>query len=686
MAGMALCSHCSLPLPGRPIEDETDGQRLAFCCVGCRTVFRIVGRRGGESGWYLAKLGLAVILSGSIMMFQLLLYLDSYRDLGTDILRTTSWIMLGLSAATYLLVGLPMLLSAWAEARRGRIGLDLLISLGSLAVILASARETIRGTYRTYYDSGTMILVLVTLGSYLDAKSREKATRAIRATAVSMRRPARVRHGDEEIEVAPESVAVGDLVAVRAGEEIPTDGIVTEGLSDVEEAAFSGEPLPRRVVAGDRVFAGSVALDGALWIESSGVSEALAERLRRLAEEARGRRAPIAIAADRASTVFIPIVLAIALATLLIRGLVLHQWTVGGLSALAVLVVACPCALGLATPLATTIALSRLAASGTLVRGGRALETLAKVRLAVFDKTGTLTLGRPLVESDDLSAEDFGAAAAVERGVSHPLATAIVAEAGRRGVTVPRAREVVAVAGGGAQGTVGDVRYRIGSSSWIESHGVLLPQGEQQPAHSVWVMAGERLAGNFRFTDPVRREAAAALADLRRAGIATVLLSGSRHEDARAGGREAGFDVVWGGQSPAAKAAWIEEARRSGRGPVAMIGDGVNDAVALSAADVGIAFGGAADLSRERADISILRDDLVQVANLFVLARRTLVTVKVNLLWAFGYNLAGVALAAFGLLTPVVAASAMVLSSLFVVGNSMRLQSCRLTAPRQNPS
>lgn len=668
-----LCAHCHLPLPARPIEREVAGVRLSFCCAGCRTVFLIVGEQGGESGWFLAKLGLGAILSGNVMMFQFLLYLDSYRELGLDVVRTTSWIMLGLSIATYLLLGLPMLISACSELLQRHMGLELLIALGSLIAILASMRETILGGYHTYYDSATMILVLVTLGSYLDATVRERATRAIRAAASQTRRWARVRRGSAESEVSPDQVSAGEAVAVRAGEEIPTDGVVREGCSDVEEAAFSGEPLPRRVAAGDRVFAGSVALDGAIVVESSGVSETLADRVRRFAEQARSQRAPVAILADRASAVFIPMVLLIALSSVLVRGVLFHDWMKGGLCALAVLVVACPCALGLATPLATTVALSGLASRGTLVRSGHTLEVLAKVRRAIFDKTGTLTLGRPHLEASDLDAGDFAAAAAVERGVSHPFATAIVAEADRRAVPHRTARDVVAVPGGGAEGVVDGVRYLVGSADWLRSRGIAVPTRAEAPASSVWVAAGETVAGELRFMDPLRPEAVSALDDMRRNGIRTDLLSGDREGAVRRAGREAGFFESSSGLSPPAKALRIQDMRRAG-GAIAMVGDGLNDAPALGAADVGIAFGRAADLSREKADVSILREDLGEVATLFRVARRTLTTVRGNLLWAFGYNLVGVGLAVAGRLSPIAAAVAMVLSSLFVVGNSMRLR------------
>jgi Cu2+-exporting ATPase len=675
-----LCAHCLLPLPSRPVTRDVSGVLRSFCCAGCRTVFMLVGEQGGESGWYLAKLGLGAMLSGNIMMFQFLLYLGTTRELGADIVRTTSWLMLGMSVATYLLIGLPMLLLALAEARRGRFGLDLLISAGSLIAILASMRETLLGGGHTYYDTATMILVLVTLGGYLDARARERSTRTLRATVARERKAARVRRAGAEVEVEPGRVAAGEHVLVRAGEEIPTDGRVREGISDVEEAAFSGEPLPRRVAAGDRVFAGSVALDGALEIESSGVTETLEARVRRLAERARARRPHIAILADRISAAFIPAVLLIALGTLLVRGWVAGDWTGGALRALAVLVVACPCALGLATPLATTVALTRLAARGTLVRGGDALEKLARVRCALFDKTGTLTRGRPVIERTTLEPEDLAAAAAVERGVSHPFAEAIVAEASRRGLAPSAAPQVRATAGGGAEGWVEGTRVLVGSAAWLRSRGIEAPGADDDGLSSVWVASGARLAGEVRFFDPLRPEAEGTLAAIRRLGIRTALMSGDRDAAAKQAGAAAGLDQAEGAMSPADKTNRVERERRTW-GTVAMVGDGLNDAGALGAADIGIAFGRAADLSREHSDVSVLREDLGEVAELLSVARRTLATVRGNLAWAFVYNLVGIGLAVAGKLSPILAAAAMVLSSLFVVWNSTRLGRVALYTP-----
>jgi heavy metal translocating P-type ATPase len=673
LSAAGLCAHCELPLPRRAVVE--DGR--SFCCAGCRTVFRLVGEEGGASGGYLARLALAGLLSGNVMLFQTLLYLDSYRALGLPILHTTSWIMMGLSLAVYLLVGVPMLVSAVAAARRGVIGIELLISAGSLAAIGASARTTILGGFGTYYDSGTMILVLVTLGGYLDAKARERASAALKGAVGESVGLARVRRGSGESEIPPERVVEGDRVLVQAGERVPTDGIVMAGRSDIEESALTGESVPRTVAPGDRVFSGSTALEGALEIRSTGVTETLASRVHRLALEARARRAPIAVMADRIASAFVPAVIVVSAGSLMAWGTLAHDWRAGGLAALSVLVVACPCALGLATPLATTVALSRAASDGTIVRSGRALETLARVRSVVFDKTGTLSEGRPQVSSSTLDDGALAAAAAVEKGIRHPFAEAIVREAERRGLPIPTATGIRSIPGGGAEGRVGEDDVLVGSRRFLAGLGVVAADPETDETETACAVGG-RYAGRAILSDPLRPEAAAVVTALAAEGIEIALLSGDREPAVREISRRLGIPDARGGLSPEDKAREIAGRRARAGQVIAMVGDGVNDAAALDAADVGIAFGKAVDLAREHAAVTVLGEDLESVRRLLSLARRTLRTIRVNLFWAFFYNVGGIALAAAGRLSPIVAAAAMVASSLIVVGNSSRLRSVPL--------
>ncbi len=679
-----FCTHCRLPLPLRPYLEEVEGQELPFCCYGCLTVFRLIGAGGeaGRAGWFLAKLGLAAVLSGNIMMFQSLLYFGSLDSLGEEVLRTASWIMLALAVAVYLLLGLPMLRVAYRAARRGRLVLETLIGLGALAAIGASIAETLRGGRRLYYDSGTMVLVFVVLGQYLDARARQKAAETL-SPAVEHERPkARVDDAQGEREAEPEQVRRGERVRVRAGEEIPVDGRVLEGCSDVHEPALTGESMPRLVGPGDTVHAGSIAVDGALLLEASGESETLARRIARWTAEARSQRAPVEIAADHFVARFIPAVVLIAVTSALVWALGRGEWERGALAALSVLVVACPCALGIATPMATTIALARAAGRGTLLRSSAALEALDGIHIVAFDKTGTVTRGRAVVRAIRLrrdsrlpEEEILGLAAAVENSVDHPFARAIVTHARERHVPLLAAREVRAIAGGGAVGRADGHNVLLGSRQLLAREGV--PEAEStagdDAASRVGVAIDGRLVAEIDLEDPVRPEAGEMVAALRALGAVPVLLSGDRAATVARVAGQLGIAEAFGDLAPGDKLEKLQQWRRD-RGGVVMVGDGINDAPALAAASVGVAFGAASGLARQTADAVVLREDLREIAILITLGRRTMRIVRQNLAWAFGYNAVGILLAAFGLLRPVVAAAAMVLSSLFVVGNSLRLQ------------
>jgi Cu2+-exporting ATPase len=658
--------------------DET----LLFCCVGCVLVFRVIGHagEGGRADWFLAKLGLAALLSGNIMMFQSLSYFGTLDSLGPEAVRTSSWIMFSCSLAVFALLGLPMLRIASRGALRGRLTLETLIGFGALAAIGYSAAETLRGGHHLYYDSGTMVLVFVTLGQYLDAESRRRALALLLPTMRRTRRQARLFRDDAEILVAPNAVLRGEIVHVRAGEEIPVDGTVEAGNADVSEPLLTGEWRPRWVAAGDSVSAGSTAVDGAFSIRASGIAETLADRVERFALEARDRRAPIEAVVDRVIEIFIPAVLLIAAASLSLWGMA-GEWERGFQAALAVLVVACPCALGIATPMATTIALSLAIGRGCLVRSGAVLETLSRVRMMAFDKTGTLTVGRPQVVGYRPCAgaitgagESLRLAAGVENEASHPFARAVVAAALARGESVPEAADVRVTAGSGVRGRVEGHRVDVGKLSWLAECGVEIP-AESAVARewsAVAIAIDGRLAGELVLDDPCRPEALETMRALGRMGVSCHLLSGDRWEAAARVAGSLGLTDFAGELSPTDKPMRVRALHALG-GPVVMVGDGVNDAPALGAADAGIAFGPAADLAKETADVAILREDLLEIPRLLGLARRTFSIVRQNLVWAFAYNAVAVIIAAYGLLRPVVAAAAMVLSSVCVVHNSMRL-------------
>jgi Cu2+-exporting ATPase len=670
------CAQCQLPLPTHPFHDESGA--LAFCCSGCLLVYRIVGASGdeGSASWFLAKLGLAAILSGNVMMFQSLLYFGSFQSMGAEVWRTASWIMLALSLGVFLILGVPMLRLAYHAAREGRLVLETLIATGALASIVASAWATFHGGTLTYYDSGTMVLVFVVLGQYLDARARESAARALRRPVERLRRLARVRREGRETEVDPSGIAPGERIYVRPGEEIPVDGRILEGRSDISEPGLTGESVPWTADGGAAVRAGSVAVDGALTVEATGASESLAERIALWTARARAGRGLLEATADRMVGWFIPLVALVAVSSALYWGLERHVWAKGGLAALSVLVIACPCALGIATPLATTVSIARAASCGVLVRSGAVLEALAGVDLVAFDKTGTLTEAEPRVSRVRYRGAPgidrgtaWSLAAAVESQVPHPFAGALVRHAREEGAREREAVSVRAVPGGGAEGRVEGREVLVGSPAFLEAR---LGGGTGNGA-GVGVAIDGELVLEADFEDPPRPEAAAAIQALHAQGLSVSVLSGDK-EAAVGPMRELGCDRVMAGLLPDGKAEAVRALGAEGH-RVAMVGDGLNDAPALGAARAGIAFAGAPDLARQTADVVVLKQDLLLVPGVLRLARRTRGIVVQNLLWAFVYNAVGIGAAAAGVLRPVVAAAAMVLSSLCVVGNSLRLRS-----------
>ncbi|HEY2685967.1 MAG TPA: heavy metal translocating P-type ATPase [Steroidobacteraceae bacterium] len=656
-------------------------------------MFRIIGHagEGGRADWFLAKLAFAALLSGNVMMFQSMTYFGSLDALGSEVLRTSSWIMFACSLSVFALLGVPMLRLASRGLRRGHLSLEALIGFGALAAIGYSAVQTLHGGRDLYYDSGTMVLVFVVLGQYLEAEARRRALALLKPTLGKLRRKARLIREGIEVQIAPGSVRAGEIVHVRAGEEIPVDGAVVAGTADVSEPLLTGEWRPRLAALGSYLYAGSTALDGALEIRASGAGESLQERIERFAVEARESRAPIEAAVDRIVGVFVPAVLLIATAACVLWG-VDGQWQRGFQAAMAVLVVACPCALGIATPMASSMASSFALRRGVVVKGGAVWEALSRIRILAFDKTGTVTLGRPQVTSYHPisgSSQDAAAglrlAAAVEVRVDHPVARALVAAAEDGGLSLPAAGEVRTLAGGGAWGQVEDQKVAVGKLSWLANSGIEMPPGSTNGGgSSVGIAVDGRLIGEVVLDDRCRPEAAEAFEALRVAGITCHLLSGDGEAAVSRVARTLSCRHFLSDLSPTAKVQHIRGLRRAGL--VAMVGDGVNDAPALGAADVGMAFGLAADPARESADVVLPSEDLREIPLLLDLARRTFRIVRQNLCWAFAYNSIAIIMAACGLLRPIVAAAAMVLSSLCVIHNSMRIARSDKTFPGGNPS
>ncbi len=598
------------------------------------------------------------------------------------------WSALVLTIPVQFWAGWPFLHQAAVRARARSANMDTLIAVGTLSAFGYSAYEVVLDSPmgEHYLDSAALIVAFLLLGRYFEARAKARASDAIRALLELGAKEATLVVGDVERSVPVDQVRVGDLVRVRPGEKVPVDGEVVQGRSAVDESMLTGESVPVDKAPGDAVTGATVNREGALLVRATavGADTALAH-IARLVSEAQGTKAPVQRLADRVAGVFVPVVIAIAAATFAGWAALAGDPRGGLVAAVAVLIIACPCALGLATPTAIMVGTGRGAALGVLIRGGEVLERSKQVDTVVFDKTGTLTRGEmaltdvcpvPGTGADDVMA----VAAAVERASEHPVAAAIVAGAAARGLAVPPATEFTSVPGKGARATAGGDIALVGRRLLLDEAGVEVPAGVSDDAAAleaagrttVYVAWGGAVRGVLGVADTVRDEAAATVAELHRLGVSVVILTGDNERTARAVAGAVGADRVVAGVLPGGKVAEVRALQEAGQ-VVAMVGDGVNDAPALAQSDLGIAIGTGTDVAIEAAGVTLLSADLRGVPRAIRLSRRTFRTILQNLGWAFGYNLAALPLAAFGLLNPIVAGAAMACSSVSVVANSLRL-------------
>ncbi len=615
-----------------------------------------------------------------------------------------AWAQLLLATPVQFWLGARFYRAGWKALRAGTGNMDLLVALGTSAAYGLSVylmfTHSGHGAPHLYFEASAAVITLVLLGKWLEARAKRQTTDAIRALNALRPEVARVRRDGVETEVPAASVRIGDLVVVRPGERIAVDGEVVEGRSHADEALITGESLPVAKSVGDAVTGGAINGEGLLVVRTLAVgSESRLARIIRMVEDAQAAKAPIQRLVDRVSAVFVPVVLVIALVTLVAWGAVSGNWEQALLNAVAVLVIACPCALGLATPTAIMAGTGVAARHGILIKDAEALEIAHSVDTVAFDKTGTLTIGQPrlaaVLGADGRDADEvLKRAAALQRFSEHPLARAVTDDERVRELSVPQAQDVRALAGRGVQGVADGETLVLGSPRLLEelglSQGTLAAEAAclQQEGRTVsWLAreaANEReLLGLLAFGDAVKPEAATAVSALHAQGIRTVLVTGDNRGSGNAVAAELGIDEVRAEVLPEDKAAIVGELKRGGA-VVAMVGDGINDAPALAAASVGIAMSTGTDVAMEAAGITLMRGDLRLVADAIDVSRRTYAKIRQNLFWAFVYNAVGVPLAAFGLLNPVIAGAAMAFSSVSVVTNALLLRRWRPVEERSD--
>jgi Cu2+-exporting ATPase len=674
------------------------GEECAFCCYGCCIAYQVKGgnREEHEAAWLLVRLGVGSFLSMNIMLISLLLYTDGF--VGTDaqvlpLLHMTLWLF---ATPAVIILGEPFAREAWAHARQGRLTASALIVLGVGAAYAYSVFATFELSGQVYFDTACMVLMLFTVGYYLDAAGRARAARDLQPLLAAESEWAAVVDGTHEQRRPVREVTAGMRVRVRPGERIPVDGVVIEGRSHADEAVITGESRHIAKQAGTPVIAGSINLDGPLLIEGSGAGHATRwAQICRSVRDALLRRSPSQRLADSIVGVFVPVVLLLGIATTVYWAQRM-PFDRALLTGLAVLVVACPCAVGLAAPMATSLGIALLARHGCLLRDPAALEALARTKMIAFDKTGTLTSGRPHLAGIDTpncdANEAVARAAGLEQHSEHGVGQAIFIAAMARGVTPVVTQDVRAVPGLGICGIADGQAVAAGSAAFMREFGWTMSpdlatrgSAHESDGHSVvYVGWNDRVRAVLALDDTPLPEARVTVEALHQRGLRATLLTGDLAGAARRIASVVGIDEIEAGLVPEAKRTALDRLRQR-HGTVAMVGDGLNDGPVLAAADVGIAVGSATDLARETAALVLPAGGLWMLPWVVDVAREVRRIILSNLMWAFGYNFVAVGLAMAGLLQPVLAAAVMAGSSIVVVLNSLRLERMRGPVPFHEP-
>ncbi len=595
-----------------------------------------------------------------------------------------NWVSWMLATPVQFYVGWRFYKGAYHSLRGGAANMDVLVALGTSVAYVYSVVLTLLGMHDAYFDTSATVVTLIFLGKLLEARAKAKSSVAVEQLAKLGAKVAHVLRESEEVDVPIEELHVGDVVRVRPGEKVPSDGVILEGTTSLDESFLTGESMPVEKRPNDEIVGASVNQNQPFVMRVTKVgSDTMLSQVIRLVDLAQGSKAPVQRLADKISGIFVPVVLLIALGTFLTWGF-LSGWPHALIAGVAVLVIACPCSLGLATPTAIMVGTGMGAEAGILIKGGEHLENAHKVNTVIFDKTGTLTTGKPEVSdvwtTPHVSRQELlSVAAAVEGQSEHPLASAVMKYALAVVEEIPVATEVSAVPGMGVEGTLDGTRIRVGNQRWFDQLGITeIPQDTLQKFEelawtAVLVAVDAKLLGVIAISDAIKTDALQTVDTLRGMGIDVWLLTGDNLRTAEAVAKQVGITNVMAEVLPVDKAAKVSELKQSGR-VIAMVGDGINDAPALASADVGIAMGSGSDIALEAADIALMNADTQGVVDAIHLSKVTMRKIRQNLFWAFFYNVLGIPLAALGILSPIIAGAAMALSSVSVVSNSLLLR------------
>ncbi|MBI5020197.1 MAG: copper-translocating P-type ATPase [Ignavibacteriales bacterium] len=659
----------------------------------------VVASKGSKSSDFYSKLKkefiLCAVLTVPIMFISMVSMTDWFMNISLLDMNGINKILFIATSIVMLVSGKRFFSIAWKLAKHFDADMNTLVAVGTVVAYLYSSMTVLFPNWviqsghepHQYFDTAATIITLILLGKTLEARAKQRASNAMKELMSIQPKIARVKRDDEYLEIAIDDVITGDIILVRPGEKIPVDGIIEKGETSIDESMMTGESIPVSKSVSDKVIGGSINTTGSIEFRTTAVGkDTVLSQIVRLVEEAQGSKAPIQSLADKIAGIFVPVVLGISIITFIIWLMVGAEFNIAMINSIAVLIIACPCALGLATPTAIIVGTGKGASIGVLIKNAESLERAGNIDVVVFDKTGTLTEGKPLV-SNIRTFNNFQEelvlrlSASVGHNSEHPLSKAIVELSQQRNMKLSTVDSFLSSSGYGIIGDVDGRNIIIGNSAFIEKYSIRIVDAEKivkdlesEGKTIVYVGIDKILAGIISISDKIRSTSKEAVQSLHKVGIDVVLLTGDNETTAKTIAKEVGITKVIANVLPDLKAQHIRNLQ-SEKKIVAMVGDGVNDAPALAQADVSIAMSSGTDVALETADIAIMRHDLRSVARSIQLSKSTLRTIRQNLFWAFVYNIIGIPLSAFGMLNPTFAAGAMAFSSVSVVTNSLRLKS-----------